>query len=87
MQSTQTLVDNFTRVIINPIIALIFAVGLLLFAWGIIEFLWGSSSGDQEKMSNGKRHMLWGVIGMFIMATAFTIIKLLDASVGSNLIN
>lgn len=87
MLDSKTLADNLTRVIINPLIALLFAAGLLLFFWGVIEFLWGSSaSGDHEKVEDGKRHMLWGIIGMFIMATSFTIIKLVDSSVGSNLI-
>jgi len=87
MLDSKTLADNLTRVIVNPIIALLFAAGLLLFAWGIVEFLIGNAeSGDSEKRQNGKRHMLWGIIGMFIMAASFTIIKLVDNSVGSNLI-
>ncbi|MDE1924720.1 MAG: hypothetical protein KGH79_00880 [Patescibacteria group bacterium] len=85
MLNTQTLVNNFTRVIVNPIIALLFALGLLLFAWGIIEFLIGlNASGDSDKKESGKRHMLWGIIGMFIMISAWAIIKFIDSSIGSN---
>ena len=87
MLSTQALVNNFTNVIVNPIIALLFSVGLLLFVWGIIEFLVGlNASGDSENKSCGKRHMLWGIVGMFIMVSAWAIIKFIDSSIGSNVL-
>ena len=86
MLDSQTLVNNLTRVIINPIIALIFAGGLLIFIWGLIEFLWGLNS-TGEHSNEGKQHMLWGIVGMFVMATAFTIIKVIDSSIGSNVVN
>lgn len=82
MLSTRALIDNVTRVIINPLIALLFAAGLLLFAWGIIEFLIGSSaSGDAGKKEDGKRHMLWGIIGMFVMAAAYTLLAFIASNV------
>ncbi|MDO8548285.1 MAG: hypothetical protein Q7R71_01280 [bacterium] len=82
MLDSKTLAANLTRVIINPIIALLFAAGLLLFAWGIIEFLVGSSaSGDASKKEDGKRHMLWGIIGMFIMAAAYTLLAFIASNV------
>jgi len=88
MLDARTLAGNLTRVIINPIIAFLFAAGLLLFAWGIVEFLWGqSASGDATKKEDGKRHMLWGIIGMFVMAASYTIIQLIDNSVGSNFVH
>ena len=34
-------VNKFTSVIINPILALMFAAGLVVFVWGVIEFLAG----------------------------------------------
>lgn len=84
---TTTLVNNFTRVIVNPLILLLFSAGLLVFFWGVIEFLWGlNQSGEATAKEAGKRHMLWGLAGMFIMAAAWSIIKLLDSSVGSNAI-
>jgi hypothetical protein len=87
MLDSKALADNLTRVIVNPLIALLFAVGLLVFVWGIIEFMWGqSASGDAGKKEDGKQHMLWGIIGMFVMAAAYTILKLVDNSVGSNLV-
>ena len=86
MLDSKTLVDNLTRVIINPLLALIFAAGLLVFIWGLIEFLWGLNTGG-EHSQEGKMHMLYGVVGMFVMATAYTILRIIDSTIGSNVIH
>lgn len=74
-----SLVSKITAAIINPLIALIFAAGFLVFVWGIIEFLGGLSS-DSESKEHGKLHMLWGVIGMAIMISAYAILKIVAAT-------
>ena len=76
-------VDEFVkalnRVIINPLIALIFAAGLLVFMWGMVQFMAGLN-GEGEGAQDGKRHMLWGIIGMFIMVAAFAFIKIISST-------
>lgn len=43
----------------------IFAAGFFLFLWGFLRFFWDLSQGGEG--NEGKQHMIWGVIGMFIM--------------------
>ena len=69
------LISRANTAIINPIIVLLFAVALIVFLWGIFEFISGHES--EEKVSTGKRHMLWGIIGLAIMASAFGILNLI----------
>ncbi|MES2007090.1 MAG: hypothetical protein V4436_03205 [Patescibacteria group bacterium] len=78
----EAFVDKLNAVIINPILALIFAAGLLVFIWGVVEFLAGQN-GVGEGAQNGKRHMLWGIIGMFIMVAAYAILQLINTSLGN----
>ena len=75
MNGTVDLIDRFVSAVINPLIALIFAAGLVVFIFGLVEYLYGLST-DTEKKNDGKRHMLWGIIGMFIMSAAFGILRL-----------
>lgn len=75
-------VSKLNAVIINPILALMFAAGFLVFVWGVVEFLAGQN-GIGEGASNGKRHMLWGIIGMFIMVAAYAILQIVNRSLGS----
>lgn len=81
MLTTATIANRLSDIIINPLIALIFGVGLLVFMWGIIEFLlainaWGSASKE-----DGRRHMLWGIIGMFVMVIAYALFQWLSNTI------
>lgn len=75
------LVGRINAVIIDPLLALLFAAGLLVFLWGLLEFLMGVSAGS-EKKDDGKRHMLWGIIGMFIMVASAAIIRIIMNTFG-----
>ncbi|MEK7613184.1 MAG: hypothetical protein AAB449_03505 [Patescibacteria group bacterium] len=74
--TAEKLRDALVNVVLNPLAALLFGVALIVFIWGLVEFLWGLST-DTEGKEDGKRHMLWGIIGMFVMIAAGTIIKII----------
>lgn len=61
--------------ILNPFIALMFALASAVFIWGIIGFIAGAE--NEEKRTKGKKHIVWGIVGMFIMIAAWGIIALL----------
>ncbi|MCW9054668.1 MAG: hypothetical protein OQJ98_01640 [Candidatus Pacebacteria bacterium] len=66
--------------ILNPILLLLFSVALLYFLWGITVYIWKSDSEDARR--KGAQHMLWGIIGMFIMVAAYAIINLIGNTFG-----
>jgi len=74
------LVPVITGVIINPLITLLFVLALAYFFWGVFEFI-SKPAGDSEK-ETGKKHMIWGVVGMFIMASVKGIISLIKVTIG-----
>jgi hypothetical protein len=73
------LLDNIKTQILNPLIYLAFAAAFLVFGYGVVEFIRHADS--DEGRETGGRHILWGVVGMFIMASAFGIINLICAVV------
>ena len=73
VSGAQKLVMKINKVIINPLIALMFAVALAYFIWGVVEYL--IKTGSDEARSTGKQHMLWGIIGMAVMLSAYGIIN------------
>ena len=83
-QSASNFAGCLSNVIINPILALLFAVALMVFIYGIVQFMWGLSS-EAGKKEEGKQHMLWGVIGMFIMVAAYAILEILANSLNVTL--
>lgn len=68
----QSLWDAVVFVIIDPLILLIFSAGLVAFMWGLYEYMQGVE--EPGKRETGQQHMLWGIIGMFIMIAAKGII-------------
>ena len=74
------LAGRLVTYIINPILAILFAAALAVFLWGIVGFLTHLSSGGDT--SKGKWHMLWGIVGLFIMTVAWGILQVATATFG-----
>jgi len=67
--------------ILNPIIVLLFAAALVIFLYGVVEFL--GNPEDTSKKEAGRSHMLWGVVGLFIMMSVFTIMRIISNTIGA----
>lgn len=83
MEAIQEFAGKIGTYIINPILLLIFGAGVLVFIWGVAEYLYAMNI-KGEKPDRAKDHMLWGMIGMFIMVAAMAIIKIISNSIGSD---
>ena len=84
----KALVANVTNVLVNPAIELIFAAGLVVFVFGVVEYLSAENNIPITKNANrdnGRRHMLYGLVGMFVMSVAYAIIQILANTVGTKL--
>lgn len=73
--TAQVLVDKIVSYIVNPFIELLFGIAFIVFLWGVFQFIWGAS--DPKKREDGRKHMIWGIIGLFIMLTAYGILNFL----------
>src|SRR3990167_6469787 len=69
------LVHNVNKFIINPLIVLLFALALAYFLWGVFDFL--SNQENEEKKTSGKKHMLFGIIGITIMMGVWFFLNLI----------
>lgn len=78
--SIVTLMDSINKVIINPLIYFIFALAISYFLYGLVKYL--LSPDNEEIRTSSKSHMLWGVVGMFVMVAVFGIMNLLLKTVG-----
>lgn len=80
MASVKDIVETLNKEILNPIVALLFALAFLYFTWGIIKFI--SNSDSSEGRKQGKDSMIWGVVGMFIMVGVWGILSITVNSLG-----
>ncbi len=73
--SIDPFLGKVAEVILNPLIVFGFFVAMLYFFWGIFKFV--LSSGNPSDHEEGKKAILWGLIGMFIMFSVFGIIHII----------
>ena len=64
----KSLYFGINKYLINPIIIVLFAIATLVFVYGLVEFIANKDSEDKQK--EGKKHMLWGIVGLAVMAGA-----------------
>lgn len=77
--------NRIVTFIIDPALLVIFALGFLLFVYGLVEFLWKmNGEGDTAE---GKKHMVWGVVGMLIMISVYGILDIIDNTFGLDFSN
>lgn len=75
------LVGKINRLLINPLITLLFVIALVLFITGAYKFFSTQEKGGSS-YEEGKRHMIWGLVGMFIMVAVFAIMQIILNTLG-----
>ena len=76
METVSDIVGRFEAVIIKPAMLLIFTAGFFMFVWGLVVFLF--NLGDKSEHTKGKEHIVWGLVGMFVMVSVYGILALLN---------
>jgi succinate dehydrogenase/fumarate reductase cytochrome b subunit len=80
--SIDTFLHKVNDLILNPIIALLFALSFVYFIYGIIRFL-ASDAGDKGgQRAEARNSIIWGIVGMVIMFSVFGIIKFVMTTFG-----
>ena len=84
-QQIRTLTDLINRfiLILNALIPLIFGVALIGFLWGVSKFILNAD--DEKAREEGKKVMIYGIIGLFVMVAIWGIVLLLANTFGISL--
>jgi uncharacterized membrane protein YfcA len=80
--SVKEFIGKISTEILNPIIAVLFVLATLYFFYGVARYLWNPES--EEERESGRQGMLWGIVGMFIMVSVFSIMRFLISSIGAD---
>ena len=73
--STITDIIFFMINIINQAVVLVMALALLFFFWGVAMFIYNAD--NEDKKTEGKKVMMWGIIALFVMLFVWQIINIL----------
>ena len=80
--SFDKLLKNILDNVATPIIYLLVALAVVYFLWGMLTFIQNAEAPD--KREEGYKHMIWGIIGLFIMLSAKGIVNLILSTLGLN---
>ncbi|HEY9583042.1 MAG TPA: hypothetical protein VJK09_01885 [Candidatus Paceibacterota bacterium] len=64
----------------QPIGAVLVGLALVYFIWGVAQVV--LNAGDETKLEEGKKTMLWGVIALFVMVSLWGLATALSGSFG-----
>lgn len=77
--ATCSLLGKFIEVFLNPILYLMTAVAVLIFLFGIVQYFLELRKGKQSE--DGKKHIAYGLIGLFIIVSTFGILSVISNTV------
>ena len=70
----EELIARVNEAIVNPLILLLIAAATTYFVWGLMVYI--ANAADAVKREEGKRKIVYGLIGLFVMLSVFGIINL-----------
>lgn len=76
----EQVLQNVITEIFNPMYKLAVALAFLYFLFGVFKFI--VDMNDPQNKNFGKSHLLWGLVGLFIILSVGGIISLLNGIFG-----
>ncbi len=77
--SADEIINNIKINVLNPILGVMFGFALLFFLYGVLEFIQGGS--NEKAVEIGKRHIIYGILGLVIMVGVNGLIALISSTV------
>ncbi len=71
----ECLVGGFFQYGVFP---LLIGLALVAFLWGVLKFV--KNAGDEKARTAGKKLIIWGLLGLFVMVCVWALVGVLSAS-------
>ena len=78
--AAQSLLEKINDVILFPLMSLMVSVAVLIFLYGAFEYV--ANAANDSARDTGRRHMMYGIIGLLVMLSAYTILKIAAGTFG-----
>lgn len=72
------LVELFTDAILQPLIGLFIGAAVVYFLLGVLKYM--SKAGDDKEQEEGRKMMLYGIIGLFVMISVWGLVNVLGGT-------
>lgn len=78
--AAQCLVDKVNNAVLFPLIGLLSGIAVLVFLWG--AFIYVKNADNDTARQQGQNHLLYGIIGLLIMVSAYAILSIAAGTFG-----
>lgn len=68
------IIDAAFEIVTDVLIPLAFALCLFYFFWGVVKYI-KTGAGSERAAEEGKRIMIWGIVGLFVAFSIWGIIS------------
>jgi hypothetical protein len=69
---------TFANSLLTSITVLLFAAAFVFFLYGVFQFV--RAAGDEEARKTGRDHIIYGIIGLAVMASVYGLVNFLTGS-------
>lgn len=76
-------VDEILVFVDTTVVPAIFAIAFIVFIWGVYTYFIAGGA-NEEKRSEGKQLVLWGLVGFFVMISIWGLVNILVGTLGPN---
>ena len=73
-QTFSSIADNIAEALLL-LIPILFILATIVFIWGIILYV--TAGGDEEKRKEGRKFIIYGLIGLFVMVAVWGIVNVI----------
>jgi len=81
MSAYEPYLNRVSEVILEPAVQLLLFIAFIYFAWGIMIMI--ANAGNETKRAEGRKHMMYGILGMVIMLGALGLFEILKNTIWS----
>ncbi|MEN9338534.1 MAG: putative peptidoglycan binding domain [Candidatus Parcubacteria bacterium] len=76
-QNFKVFANNFTDNVLTTLGTVLMAAAFMFFFYGVVVFIYGrvTQKGDLKDLEKGREFMLWGLVALFVMVSAWGIVR------------
>jgi hypothetical protein len=80
-QGADTILQKIGTEILAPAYQFVVVISVLYFLYGVAKFVYDMRNPTEK--NTGKQHLLWGMVGLFIILSVGGILKIFESVFGS----
>lgn len=66
----------------GKLVPVFISIAVVVFMWGIVKFI--AHADDTKAVEEGKMYMIWGLVGLFVIVTLWSIVGYFQNTLGLN---